>query len=92
MDLLPTGSSKTVGVLDLGGASTQIACSVDDASVTPNISSRVTLFHDRLNLFSDSYLCYGVKEARNQMLAQAVKVSNSINILKYRHISMRCDG
>ena len=64
---------STIGSLDLGGASTQIAFQVFDQPPEHRLSEK--LFNQQYNLFARSYLCYGVNEARGRFLAYLVKVS-----------------
>lgn len=65
------GNTKpTVGALDLGGASTQIAFPVG-AEVAENVTL-LKLYSHQYNVFSVSFLCYGVNEIMRRYLAQLV--------------------
>lgn len=59
----------TVGSLDLGGASSQIAFEVPNES--PYTASE-KLFNRKYNLSARSYLCYGVNEAYRRFLASLI--------------------
>lgn len=75
--LTPDGSSKTLGVLDLGGASTQVAFAVEmnsSISTQSNDIEKLTLFNRNLAVYSTSYLCFGAQEMRNQVQALLAKV------------------
>lgn len=72
---LPQGSSSTLGVLDLGGASSQVAFAVDSSvTLPPAVSQKVTIFNKRLSLFADSFLCYGANEMKRRVQAILAKV------------------
>ncbi|XP_023217279.1 ectonucleoside triphosphate diphosphohydrolase 2-like isoform X1 [Centruroides sculpturatus] len=56
--------NSTVGTLDLGGASTQIAYEVKDRKEIENDTvTTLTLYGNKHDIFSESYLCFGVNEA-----------------------------
>ncbi|MGC1181575.1 multidrug DMT transporter permease [Legionella sp.] len=63
--------SQTVGVLDIGGASTQIAFSIKNNTI-PNINKdsliELNLYHQHLNLFVHSFLGLGQNEMTHQLL------------------------
>ena len=74
--VLPEGTSKTIGVLDLGGASTQVSFALtDDIKAPTDDVEKLTLFSNELTVYSDSFLCFGAKEMRNQVLAILAQVT-----------------
>ncbi|KAM3173426.1 hypothetical protein ACTXT7_012529 [Hymenolepis weldensis] len=70
----PVDQLQTVGSLDLGGASTQIAFVSEDVNA-PYTSTR-GLFGNDYTIYSYSYLCYGKSAAEKRVWAQII-VSNS---------------
>ena len=65
----------TVGALDLGGASTQITfASADETSVDRADVQRLELYGGLYNVYSHSYLCFGINEAYRKYLAKLVRV------------------
>lgn len=66
--------SKTVGSMDLGGASTQIAFAVPE-ELTGQDYLTVTLYGYDYNVYTHSFLCYGKNEAEKKVLASLVKAS-----------------
>ncbi|VDL25489.1 unnamed protein product [Hymenolepis diminuta] len=70
----PVDQLQTVGSLDLGGASTQIAFVSEDVNA-PHTSTR-GLFGNDYTIYSYSYLCYGKSAAEKRVWAQII-VNNS---------------
>lgn len=70
----PEGS-KTVGSMDLGGASTQIAFAVQDEQ-TGSEYMHIKLYGYTYNVYTHSYLCYGKNEAEKMILDAVVQVRN----------------
>uniref|UniRef100_W5JXU8 Ectonucleoside triphosphate diphosphohydrolase 3 n=1 Tax=Astyanax mexicanus TaxID=7994 RepID=W5JXU8_ASTMX len=66
--------AKTVGSLDLGGASTQIAFTAPDDATGEDLI-RVSLYGYEYNVYTHSFLCYGKNEAEKKVLAELVKSS-----------------
>ncbi|XP_037504112.1 ectonucleoside triphosphate diphosphohydrolase 2 [Rhipicephalus sanguineus] len=66
-----SGNPMTLGALDLGGASTQISFAVDGNRSGNDVSS-LQLYGRRYNVFSVSYLCYGVNELHRRYLAKII--------------------
>jgi len=67
---------KTLGALDMGGASTQITFVPENpAKIEPIYNCSVGLYGIEYKLYTHSYLCYGVNEAYRQYLAHLVQVS-----------------
>lgn len=65
----------TVGALDMGGASFQIAIQVPDGSSAPSIHN-VTIGNKHLKLFAHSYLGYGVNQALRKITNSIAAVTN----------------
>lgn len=65
-----------MGAMDMGGASMQIAFL---PHVTPhqNYSSSFSIFGDSFNIYTRSYLCYGINEAIRRILAYNLHVSHT---------------
>ncbi|KAI3360826.1 hypothetical protein L3Q82_013048, partial [Scortum barcoo] len=70
----PEGS-KTVGSMDLGGASTQIAFAVEDDFRGANYM-QVRLYGYPYNVYTHSFLCYGKNEAEKRILDKVVQASS----------------
>ncbi|XP_051574071.1 ectonucleoside triphosphate diphosphohydrolase 3-like isoform X2 [Myxocyprinus asiaticus] len=64
--------ARTVGSLDLGGASTQIAFAVTD-DVRGEDIIKVSLYGYEYNIYTHSFLCYGKNEAEKRVLAKLSK-------------------
>ncbi|XP_028984303.2 ectonucleoside triphosphate diphosphohydrolase 3 [Betta splendens] len=69
----PAGA-KTVGSMDLGGASTQIAFAVQ-ANLSGPDYMRVKLYGYPYNVYTHSFLCYGRNEANKRVLDKIVQDS-----------------
>uniref|UniRef100_A0A3Q1ELR3 Ectonucleoside triphosphate diphosphohydrolase 3 n=1 Tax=Acanthochromis polyacanthus TaxID=80966 RepID=A0A3Q1ELR3_9TELE len=70
----PEGA-KTVGSMDLGGASTQIAFSVQEAHSGPDYL-HVKLYGYPYNVYTHSFLCYGKNEADKRVLDKVIQGSS----------------
>ncbi|XP_042346574.1 ectonucleoside triphosphate diphosphohydrolase 3 [Plectropomus leopardus] len=66
---------KTVGSMDLGGASTQIAFDVPDHLMGPDYMP-VKLYGYPYNVYTHSFLCYGKNEADKRVLDKIVQESS----------------
>ncbi|XP_039972762.1 ectonucleoside triphosphate diphosphohydrolase 3 [Xiphias gladius] len=66
---------KTVGSMDLGGASTQIAFVVQDDLKGPDYM-HVKLYGYPYNVYTHSFLCYGKNEAEKRVLDKIVQGSS----------------
>ena len=67
---------KTVGAMDMGGASTQITFVPENpATIASGYNRSVGLYSVEYKLYTHSYLCYGVNEAYRRYLAHLVQVS-----------------
>uniref|UniRef100_A0A8C5DQI9 Ectonucleoside triphosphate diphosphohydrolase 3-like n=1 Tax=Gouania willdenowi TaxID=441366 RepID=A0A8C5DQI9_GOUWI len=69
----PQGA-QTVGSMDLGGASTQIAFAIQDDLSGPDYMP-VKLYGYPYNVYTHSFLCYGKAEADKQGLAEIIQGS-----------------
>lgn len=84
----PEGS-KTVGSMDLGGASTQIAFAVQDEQTGPDYM-HIQLYGYPYNVYTHSYLCYGKNEAEKMILDVVVQVrSLALLFLRVAHGGVR---
>ncbi|XP_030638615.1 ectonucleoside triphosphate diphosphohydrolase 3 [Chanos chanos] len=73
---------ETVGSLDLGGASTQIAFSVPD-NLQGEDFIKVKLYGYEYNVYTHSFLCYGKNEAEKRVLASLVKSSADLDQVQH---------
>lgn len=64
----------TVGAIDMGGASTQVAFATNDTQVSNNVIS-IDINHRHYTVFSQSFLGLGQDQARAAMFEQAVASS-----------------
>uniref|UniRef100_A0A3Q0T5G1 Ectonucleoside triphosphate diphosphohydrolase 3 n=1 Tax=Amphilophus citrinellus TaxID=61819 RepID=A0A3Q0T5G1_AMPCI len=71
----PEGAT-TVGSMDLGGASTQIAFAVQDDLKGPDYM-HVKLYGYPYNVYTHSFLCYGKNEAEKRVLDKVVQQSSN---------------
>lgn len=79
-----TSSMPTFGALDLGGASTQITFIPKTPSdMLPDFHEDLMLYGQPYKVYTYSYLCYGINEARRQLLAHLVTVSKTTIIIKF---------
>ncbi|XP_026225671.1 ectonucleoside triphosphate diphosphohydrolase 3 [Anabas testudineus] len=70
----PAGA-KTVGSMDLGGASTQIAFAVQDDLMGPDYM-HIKLYGYPYNVYTHSFLCYGKNEAEKMVMDKIVQESS----------------
>lgn len=75
----PEGA-KTVGSMDLGGASTQIAFAVQDQLMGSDYM-HVKLYGYPYNVYTHSFLCYGKNEAEKVALDKIIEVQSFSIIL-----------
>ncbi|KAM3873455.1 ectonucleoside triphosphate diphosphohydrolase 3 [Diretmus argenteus] len=73
--------AKTVGSMDLGGASTQIAFAVPDDFTGPDYM-QVKLYGYPYNVYTHSFLCYGKNEAEKVVLDKIVKASADLTFVE----------
>ncbi|XP_053350739.1 ectonucleoside triphosphate diphosphohydrolase 3 [Clarias gariepinus] len=64
--------AQTVGSLDLGGASTQIAFTAPPDARGADLI-QISLYGYEYNVYTHSFLCYGKNEAEKRVLAELVK-------------------
>ncbi|XP_074538766.1 ectonucleoside triphosphate diphosphohydrolase 3 [Halichoeres trimaculatus] len=67
----PDGA-ETVGSMDLGGASTQIAFAVQDKLQGPDYM-HIKLYGYPYNVYTHSFLCYGKNEAEKRVLDKVIR-------------------
>ncbi|XP_023661956.1 ectonucleoside triphosphate diphosphohydrolase 3 [Paramormyrops kingsleyae] len=73
--------AKTIGSLDLGGASTQIAFSTTPAEgQAPPGYTKVWLYGYEYSVYTHSFTCYGKDEAERKVLASLVRTSSSSQV------------
>ncbi|XP_047455437.1 ectonucleoside triphosphate diphosphohydrolase 3 isoform X2 [Mugil cephalus] len=77
----PDGA-KTVGSMDLGGASTQIAFAVQDELMGSDYL-RVKLYGYPYNVYTHSFLCYGKNEAEKMVLDKVIRKSPDPNYIEH---------
>ncbi|GLD70203.1 ectonucleoside triphosphate diphosphohydrolase 3 [Lates japonicus] len=70
----PAGG-KTVGSMDLGGASTQIAFAIQDDLKGPDYMN-IKLYGYPYRVYTHSFLCYGKNEAEKMVLDKVVQESS----------------
>ncbi|XP_036931147.1 ectonucleoside triphosphate diphosphohydrolase 3-like [Acanthopagrus latus] len=71
----PDGA-KTVGSMDLGGASTQIAFAITDNLTGPDYMS-IKLYGYPYNVYTHSFLCYGNSEVEKRILDKIIQESSN---------------
>ncbi|XP_064403090.1 ectonucleoside triphosphate diphosphohydrolase 8-like [Halichondria panicea] len=70
---------SSIGALDLGGASTQIAFETNE-TVPSQFFKNESLFGVNYNLYARSYLCYGENQAYSRFLAHLINVNRNITV------------
>ncbi|KAJ3598097.1 hypothetical protein NHX12_001611 [Muraenolepis orangiensis] len=75
----PSGA-QTVGSMDLGGASTQLAFAVD-RELKGEDYLPIRLYGYDYNIYSHSYLCYGKNEAEKQILDSIIQASTDLSYI-----------
>ncbi|CAH1783850.1 unnamed protein product [Owenia fusiformis] len=83
LDLQPSqNAEETLGALDMGGASTQITFLHNhDASIPVEYAKKVRLYGHDYNLYSYSFLCYGIKEAVRRYRVNLLKAANFTDVI-----------
>ncbi|XP_033102843.1 ectonucleoside triphosphate diphosphohydrolase 1-like [Anneissia japonica] len=81
--LYTTVEPKTIGALDLGGASMQISFIPSQAEDIAHEDSvkKLRLYGVNYNVYSHSYLCYGDVEAKRMYIAQLIEDANFTEII-----------
>lgn len=69
-------SRGNIGSLDMGGASTQIAFDPGHVAIDPSYKFRLTLYGYTYDIYTHSYLCYGLDEALRRYKATLVQMQN----------------
>ncbi|CAN9513903.1 unnamed protein product [Ophioblennius macclurei] len=69
-------TAQTVGSMDLGGASTQIAFAIQEDLKGPDYM-HIKLYGYNYNVYTHSYLCYGKNEAEKMVLDKIVQGSSN---------------
>lgn len=72
----PEGKT-TVGSMDLGGASTQIAFAIEEDHKGDDYLL-VKLYGYSYNVYTHSFLCYGKNEAEKTLLDKVLRVGKSL--------------
>ena len=78
-------ASNTIGAMDMGGASLQIAFLAEEGAPTDFVET-LELFGKLYNVYARSYLCYGADETDRRLLASLVEVKvflHSSEIIPY---------
>lgn len=73
--LRPQG--KTLGALDLGGASTQITFETSSVLEDPSTAVQLRLYGHQYNLYTHSFLCYGRDQVLLRLKAAAIQAYRS---------------
>ena len=73
--------SDTVGAVDMGGASLQIAFSVNEGPPADFVET-LELFGKLYNVYTRSYLCLGADETDRRLLASLVEVKYFCSAVK----------
>ncbi|UJR31709.1 hypothetical protein I4U23_019189 [Adineta vaga] len=72
-----------VGVLDLGGASTQVTFTyvthIDDEPIPEQFTTNITLFDTLYSPYGHSYLCWGKNEALRRHRARLINAALNVN-------------
>eukprot|EP00731_Ephydatia_muelleri_P027296 Em0019g169a len=81
----PKGQDISTGVLDMGGASLQIASEYNNGVAPPggdNCSTfSVVLFGQKYSLYACSYLCYGRDRAESRLLDYLINIQPNASII-----------
>lgn len=66
---------RTVGAMDMGGASTQLTFYPGmNVSMPMTYRNDIVLYGQNYSVYTNSFLCYGINEADRRFKAQLVKV------------------
>ncbi|BHF60608.1 hypothetical protein SprV_0100357300 [Sparganum proliferum] len=76
--LPPESGDKMSGMLDLGGASTQIAFVPEEGRPAPHISS-INLFGATYDVYSYSFLCFGKEAFTRRYLARRIALTSNVS-------------
>lgn len=73
----------TVGSMDLGGASTQIAFAIDE-DLKGDDYLHIKLYGYSYNVYTHSFLCYGKNEAEKTLLDKVLRVRKAF-VVSHSH-------
>ncbi|XP_051719187.1 ectonucleoside triphosphate diphosphohydrolase 8-like [Ctenopharyngodon idella] len=76
-------AGKIVGALDLGGASTQISFTPKDLVKDSNSTSNFTLYGYKYEVYTHSYLCYGMDQALKKLQAYLNKTAGASSAISH---------
>jgi len=89
VDDLPRAVDRpTSGALDLGGASTQIAFSPYNSTNGTDDERQLNLYGNTYNIYTHSYLCYGLNEVTRKYRAFLIQVW-TLDTVKIRSTSVK---
>uniref|UniRef100_A0A8U7N418 Uncharacterized protein n=1 Tax=Corvus moneduloides TaxID=1196302 RepID=A0A8U7N418_CORMO len=71
-------AANIFGALDLGGASTQISFMPEGSAMSQNEASEFTLYGYSYNIYTHSYLCYGVLQALSNLALGACRDGENV--------------
>ena len=75
----PQHKTKTVGGLDMGGASTEITFIPENTTaIERGYNQSVQLYGTMYEMYTFSYECYGLNEAYRRYLAHLVQVNDGV--------------
>ncbi|XP_025021737.1 ectonucleoside triphosphate diphosphohydrolase 2 [Python bivittatus] len=66
---------KTVGAMDLGGASTQITFETTGTIESPTNEVTLKLYGQPYKVYTHSFLCYGMNEVLNRLVSKVLKAN-----------------
>ena len=73
---MPSTPADTMGVLDMGGASTQMTfVPKNGTGIPPQHKTNFRLYGASYTVYTNSFLCYGLKESGRRHFALLAKVS-----------------
>lgn len=80
----PRFQYSSAGALDLGGASTQITFIPKEGTVMPKgYNHKVTLYGENYDVYTHSFLCYGVVQMLNTIHAVLIKKNPTVNNIQH---------
>ena len=76
---MPSTPADTMGVLDMGGASTQMTfVPKNGTGIPPQHRTNFRLYGASYTVYTNSFLCYGLKESGRRHFALLAKVSYKV--------------
>lgn len=79
-------AADTVGALDLGGASTQIAFFPGRTIEDNSTQALFKLYGSNYSIYTHSYLCYGQNQVLKKLIASLREVSVSISTVPWNNL------